>query len=86
MYIHSDGVNSATSFIVLTIQTEIKILLQHSYKLLKIQLCGTQKDETVFTSVNIQGIEKSTPRKKQGINSPAPSRNALQKEQVSYVS
>lgn len=75
------------SFGVLTIQTEIKIL-KHSYKLLKMQPSGTQKDETFFSiSVNIQEIEKPTPRKKtQGINSSAPSRNALQKEQVSYVS
>lgn len=74
------------SFGVLTIQTEIKIL-KHSYKLLKMQPSGTQKDETFSISVNIQEIEKPTPRKKtQGINSSAPSRNALQKEQVSYVS
>lgn len=52
------------SFGVLTIQTEIKIL-QHSYKLLKMQPSGTQKDETFFSiSVNIQEIEKPTPRKK----------------------
>ena len=42
------------------------------------QPSGTQKEDTfVSTSVNIQEIEKSTPTKKQGINSSAPNRIAL---------
>ena len=48
LQIHSEGISSVRSFGVLTIQTEIKGFLQHSYKLLKTQPKGTQKDETFF--------------------------------------